>query len=251
MLKAELKASTATLTGEPPQFEVLELEKFSDAQIAELLGRKANTETVDKVMDNPQLLDLARRPVMVELILEALPDIEQGKPIDMARVYLYAVTHKMNRDITSERTFTSLADKLYFLCELSWEMWSTDRMSLNYRAFPERLERLFADRVQEEKELDHWRYDMMGQTMLIRNSEGDYSPAHRSLLEFFAAYKIVASLGAMADDFTAVAQEQSHLDDVTIVPTQYTWDEYFRRSCDGAGTPEPIAPLQQFDQYGL
>nr|ADO19053.1 pentapeptide repeat protein [Nostoc flagelliforme str. Sunitezuoqi] len=33
-------------------------------------------------MENPQLLDLARRPVMTELILEALPDIEAGKPVD-------------------------------------------------------------------------------------------------------------------------------------------------------------------------
>ncbi len=206
LLNAELKASLASRTGEPPQFEVLELEKFSDGQIAQLLARKAKAETVQKVMGNAQLLDLARRPVMVDLILDALPEIEAGKPVDMARVYLYAVTRKMQTDIRSERTFTSLADKLYFLCELSWEMLSTDQMSLNYRAFPERLQQMFAERVKEEKELDHWRYDMMGQTMLIRNSEGDYSPAHRSLLEFFAAYKIVASLGAMAEDFTTVAR---------------------------------------------
>ncbi|MGF1513167.1 MAG: NACHT domain-containing protein, partial [Elainellaceae cyanobacterium] len=167
LLGAELKASTANLTGEPPQFEVLELAKFSDGQIGELLGRKAKPETVAKVTENPQLLDLARRPVMVDLILEALPEIEAGKPVDMARVYLYAVTQKMDRDIKSDRTFTSQADKLYFLCELSWEMLSTDQMSLNYRAFPARLQQMFDERVREEKELDHWRYDMMGQTMLI------------------------------------------------------------------------------------
>ncbi|NER83326.1 MAG: hypothetical protein F6K42_27995, partial [Leptolyngbya sp. SIO1D8] len=247
LLNAELQASTKNLTGEPPQFEVLELEKFSDAQIAALLGRKAQARTVQEVMGNPQLLDLARRPVMVDLILEALPEIEAGKPVDMARVYLYAVTAKMERDIKSERTFTSLADKLYFLCELSWEMLSTDRMSLNYRAFPERLQQLFADRVKEERELDHWRYDMMGQTMLIRNSEGDYSPAHRSLLEFFVAYKIVASLGAMAEDFTDLARRrQSYLDEVAE-PKGYTWEGYFRRQCDEAGIPEVIVPLGQFE----
>jgi hypothetical protein len=32
---------------------------------------------------------------MTELILEALPDIEAGKPVDMARVYLYAVRRKL------------------------------------------------------------------------------------------------------------------------------------------------------------
>ncbi|NET37805.1 MAG: NACHT domain-containing protein [Cyanothece sp. SIO1E1] len=246
LLNAELKASTANLSGEPPQFEVLELAKFNDEQITELLGHKAKADTVQKVMGNPQLLDLARRPVMVDLILEALPEIEAGKPIDMARVYLYAVIAKMERDIKSERTFTSLADKLYFLCELSWEMLSKDRMSLNYRAFPEQLKQMFADRVQVEKALDHWRYDMMGQTMLIRNSEGDYSPAHRSLLEFFVAYKIVASLGVMAEDFTEVARQQLHLDE--LAPSQrYTWNSYFKRNCDESGTPEIIAPLEQFE----
>ena len=68
----------------------------------------------------------------------------------------------MERDIKAERTFTSLADKLYFLCELSWEMLSSDRMSLNYREFPDRIRRLFGSAVQEEKDLDHWHYDMMG-----------------------------------------------------------------------------------------
>ncbi len=249
LLNAELLASTASRAGEPPQFEVLELEKFSDQQIAQLLERQAQEATVEKVLGNPQLLDLARRPVMVELILEALPDIEAGKPIDMSRVYLYAVTHKMEKDITSKRTFTSLADKLYFLCELSWEMLSTDQMSLNYRAFPERLEQMFGDRVQEERELDHWRYDMMGQTMLIRNSEGDYSPAHRSLLEFFVAYKIVASLGVLAEDFTAVARQQSNLR--TESPQVYGWDAYFKRRCDGEGHPEAIAPLAKFASLSM
>ncbi|MCA1991973.1 MAG: NACHT domain-containing protein, partial [Coleofasciculus sp. S288] len=211
LLNAELQASTAALTGETPQFEVLELEKFNNEQIRQVLSFQAEPVTVEQVMGNPQLLDLARRPIMTELILEALPDIEAGKPVDMSRVYLYAVRRKMERDIKAERTFTSLADKLYFLCELSWEMVSSDQMSLNYRLFPDRIRRLFGSVVSEEKDLDHWHYDMMGQTMLIRNSEGDYTPAHRSLLEFFVAYKFAAELGALASDFTELAQAQSYL----------------------------------------
>lgn len=175
LLNAELQASTANLTGETPQFEVLELEKFNDEQIKQVLSSQASETTVEQIISNPQLLDLARRPVMTDLILEALPDIEAGKPVDMSRVYLYAVRRKMENDITTERTFTSSAEKLYFLCELSWEMLHTERMSLNYRLFPDRIRRLFGAAVQEEKDLDHWQFDMMGQTMLIRNADGDYT----------------------------------------------------------------------------
>ncbi|MEW5861947.1 MAG: NACHT domain-containing protein, partial [Cyanobacteriota bacterium] len=250
LLNAELQASTAALTGETPQFEVLELEKFNAEQIRQVLSLQAEPATVEQVMGNAQLLDLARRPVMTELILEALPDIEAGKPVDMSRVYLYAVRRKMERDIRAERTFTSLADKLYFLCELSWEMLSSDEMSLNYRLFPDRIRRLFGSVVREEKDLDHWHFDMMGQTMLIRNSEGDYTPAHRSLLEFFVAYKFAAELGALASDFTELAQAQSYIDE-GATPLNYTWSSYFRRQMDEAGKIVPIAPLKAFASESL
>lgn len=244
LLNAELKASISALTGEPPQFEVLELEKFNDDQIRQVLSFRAGVSTVEEIMGNPELLDLARRPVMAELILEALPEIEAGKPIDMSRIYLYAVKEKMKRDIKAERTFTSLADKLYFLCELSWEMLSTDQMSLNYRLFPDRLRRLFSHAVQEQKNLDHWHYDMMGQTMLIRNADGDYMPAHRSLLEFFVAYKFAAELGILAPDFLELAQDQSYLNQEKS--TEYTWSSYFRRQCDEEGKVKSISPLKNF-----
>ncbi|MBD2499217.1 pentapeptide repeat-containing protein [Anabaena azotica] len=222
LLNAELKASTANLTGEPPQFEVLELEKLDDEQIRQVISFKTKPETVEYITHNQQLLDLARRPVMIDLIIEALPEIEAGKPVDISRVYLYAVRHKMERDIKSVRTFTSMAQKLYFLCELSWEMLSTETMTLNYKEFPDRIRRCFGQEVQEQKDLDHWHYDMMGQTMLIRNADGDYYPAHRSLLEFFVAYKFARELGILADDFREIVDVMPYdqgISDVDLTQT--------------------------------
>jgi WD40 repeat protein len=228
-----------------PKFETLELMKFDDKQIRAALSRRTNLATVELVMANSQLLDLLRRAVMAEFVLEALPEIEAGKPIDLARVYLYAVRHKMERDITTGRTFTSLADKLYFLCELAWEMLSEDKMSINYREFPYRLRVLFKNEVKEQKHLDHWHYDMMGQTMLIRNDDGDYSPAHRSLLEFFVAYKLAAELGLLADDFLEMAKAQSGIDE-SLTPQFYTWSEYWQRDVDEKGERKLIAPMSIF-----
>ncbi|MDJ0694937.1 NACHT domain-containing protein [Mastigocoleus sp. MO_188.B34] len=250
LLNAELQASTANLSGETPQFEVLELEKFNDEQIKQVLSFQVESSIVEQVMGSPQLLDLARRPVMTDLILEALPDIQAGKQLDISRIYLYAVRRKMERDIKAERTFTSLAEKLYFLCELSWEMLSTDQMSLNYKLFPDRIRRLFDSIVQEQTDLDHWHYDMMGQTMLIRNANGDYTPAHRSLLEFFVAYKFAAELGTLADDFTELARSQSCLDG-SAEAVEYTWSGYFSRQLDETGRSIAIKPLKKFTRESL
>jgi WD40 repeat protein len=242
--------SNANKIAVAPKFETLELMKFDDEQIRAVLSRRTNLATVELVMANSQLLDLLRRAVMAEFVLEALPEIEAGKPIDLARVYLYAVRHKMERDITTGRTFTSLADKLYFLCELAWEMLSEDKMSINYREFPDRLRVLFKNEVKEQKHLDHWHYDMMGQTMLIRNDDGDYSPAHRSLLEFFASCKLEAELGLFADDFLEVVQKQSGIDE-SLEPQLYTWSDYWQRTIDDKGERALIAPLAGFTREPL
>lgn len=250
LLSSELQASTAALTGQPPQFEVLELRKLNPEQIRRVLSLRADAATVRAVTYNAELVDLATRPLMLELILEALPSIEAGKPIDLSRVYLYAVQRKMERDIKAQRTFTSLADKLCFMCEVSWEMLSTNRMSLNYRLFPERLTRLFGPLVSEQKEMDHWHYDMMGQTMLVRNAEGDYTPAHRSLLEFFVAYKFAAELGVLAPDFAALAQAQSSVAEGAR-PVDHTWSAYFQRKAGRSGSIVQVARLRRFAAEGM
>jgi formylglycine-generating enzyme required for sulfatase activity len=245
LLNAELKASTANLTGEPPQFEVLDLEKFDDDQIRKALSLRTDPKTVNLILSHPQILDLARRPVLMEFILEALPEIERGKRVDLARIYLYATRAKMERDIKSERTFTSMPDKLYFMCELSWEMLTTETMSLNYRLFPDRLKSLFGEIVSKEKDLDHWHYDMMRNTLLIRNHDGDYTPAHRSLLEFFVGFKAAAELGVLPPDFTAFAQNQSN-EDSALNARDYPWNSYFRREKDQDGKVRLIPPLRRF-----
>ncbi len=249
LLNAELWSSTANLTGEPPQFEVLQIEKLNDAQIRQILTARSRGGSVNQILSHPRLLDLARRPVMIEFILDALPEVEAGKPVDLSRIYLYSTRRKMETAIKEERTFTSLADKLYFLCEVSWEMLSTDRMSINYRLIPDRVRALFSHAVQEQKDLDHWHYDMLGQTMLIRNAEGDYSPAHRSLLEFFVAYKFSAELGVLTDDFIEPAKSQSAIDSARP-PTHYTWTEYFRRQRVADGRVTSISPLAGFSPLG-
>jgi WD40 repeat protein len=251
LLNAELESSTAKLKWESPRFELLELAKFNEAQIRQVLTLEAeekglSTDIVEKVMVRAELLDLARRPVMTELIIEAMPEIEAGKPVDMSRVYYYAIVRKMDRDIKAERTFTSLADKLYFLCEIAWEMLSTERMKLNYREFPDRIRQIFPQLVTEAKDLDHWHYDMMGQTILIRNADGDYTPAHRSLLEFLVAYKFAAEAGVLKADFVEAMQGQTDCIDEDAMPQLYTWTQYLQACVVAKSEQKKIPPLRDF-----
>jgi predicted NACHT family NTPase len=243
VLSGQILSDKSQTIGTPPRFETLELELFTEEQTRQVLAFYAAPEIVNRIMSNHYLFDLVKRPVMANLVIEALPEIVQGKPVDMARIYFYAARTKIERDITALRTFTSLAEKLYFMCEISWEMLSTERLSLNYKDFPDRVRKLFPQDVQELKHLDHWHFDMMGQTLLTRNSEGDYFPAHRSLLEFFVAYKLAGEIGLLHEDFLSAARARSSRDvDSTQDSRDYKWSEYWRRSEDG----DRLSQLDQF-----
>lgn len=246
LLRADLKTATAELTGRPPQFEVVELDKFDPQQVRQILEKRTgDCQTVERILANEDLAIIVRRPLMVELILTALPDIEIGKRLDLARIYLYAMRRTLEKNIERQKTFTSLADKLYFLAELSWELLSSNQPSLNYRLIPDRVRKLFPGAVQTAKELDYFWTDLRTQTMLVRNAEGDYSLAHRSFTEFFAAYRYVATMGVLADDFTEVARCQSNIDPHTDA-RNYTWTAYFQREFDAFGQAKQIAPLKNF-----
>jgi WD40 repeat protein len=185
-----------------PQFELVELEPFTEVQMRRMLGQHTDEPTVDLIMAQPHLRDLAQRPVMGQLLVAALGDLQRdlaaGKSIDLARVYFYAVRQKMETDIRSDRTFTSLADKTFFLGELAGAMYGQEKLSLHFSEFPEQLRSMFG---LEDRELDYWCYDMAGETLLIRDREGNYKFAHNSLREFFVAYKFAAELGLLHADF--------------------------------------------------
>ena len=92
---------------------------------------------------------------------------------------------------------------------------------------------------------------MMGQTMLIRNASGDYTPAHRSLLEFFVAYKFAAELGVLAQDFLEVVQPHCSYIDKNATPQEYTWSEYCQLQIEKQNKNHLIAPLQGFKSEPL
>gem|GEM_PF-2378429 len=243
-----LKSYTTNIIGQPPRFEVLNLLRFDEDQIDEALSLRTTPATLELILGQPQLQDVISRPVMLDFILEAVPEIEAGKPVDLARIYLYAVTRTMDQNITEGCMFNSPADKLFFLCELCWEMLTTDRMILDYRMIPARLKNQFGEVVIEEQNLDRWRHDMLSDTILIRNEDGDYTPAHRSLVEFLAAVRVLAKLGLLPPDFMELARRRHPADLYESLPPQiYTWSDYFYRIRDRNDQITRIAPLESFD----
>jgi hypothetical protein len=167
------------------------LQPFSNEQIRKVivrrLGIENGTAVAKRILATHNLAEMARKPVLIELLLTALEEVSADVLETSARVYLFATNKLPLRNITAEKTFTSLADKLYFLCELAWEM----------------IKSYFGDRIKDQHELDTWDYDLRSQTHLHRNVEGAgyYEFAHKSLAEYFVALKFALEIGCLAPEF--------------------------------------------------
>jgi hypothetical protein len=194
-----------TIVLSPPRFEVLHLEPFTDEQIRQviilLLGPDKGPAMAERVMSNRNLAEMARKPVLVELLLAALEEASPDAVQNTAQIYLYATNRLLLRNIAAEKTFTSTADKLYFLCELAWEMIETGELRIHYVDIPERIKAYFGDRIKDQHELDTWDFDLRNQTLLHRDAAGYYEFAHKSLAEFFVALKFASELGCLAPRF--------------------------------------------------
>lgn len=190
----------------PPKFEILNLGPFSDDQIREVITRRLGSQSgpimAKRILKRPNLADMARKPVLVELLLAALDEMSANVLENQSQVYLYATNKLLLRNIDTERTFTTTADKLYFLCELAWEMIKSGDLRINYRAIPRRIKVYFGNRIKDQHELDTWDFDLRSQTLLHRDATGYYEFAHRSLAEYFVALKFAAELGCLSPAVT-------------------------------------------------
>ncbi len=204
VLAGEEMASHAKIVLVPPRFDVVHLEPLEPEQIRQAIikrhGKESGKRAADVVLGHATLLDLARRPVMVEMLMESLDELVGRERIVTSQVYLIATDRQIRKNIKEERTFTTISDKVRFLCELAWEMHSSESLRLHYKLFPGRIREIFGDVVADE-EKDHWAYDLTGQTLLVRDEHGNYTFAHRGLVEYFSAYRLLAQAGALNTEF--------------------------------------------------
>ena len=203
-----------TILLSPPKFEVLNIEPFGDNQIIDALTRRLGNDKgpiiARRILDRPDLAEMIRKPVLLELLLAALDEVGDNILENPAQVYLYATNKLLLRNIDTKRTFTTTSDKLFFLCELAWEMIKNNQLTMHYKSIPERIKLHFGNRIIDQHELDTWDFDLRNQTLLHRNAAGYYEFAHKSLAEYFVAFKLAAELGCMDETFAKTYCEENH-----------------------------------------
>jgi hypothetical protein len=80
-------------------------------------------------------------------------------------------------------------------------------LRFHYTDIPDRIKTYFGERIADQHELDTWDFDLRNQTLLHRNAAGYYEFAHKSLAEYFVAFKFAAEIGCLAPAFTETYRE--------------------------------------------
>jgi formylglycine-generating enzyme required for sulfatase activity len=174
-----------------PNFEIMHIEPFTDDDIQAVLRARfpdrwqAQWEQIQRIYDLP---DLARRPVLLDMIAQTLPELKQGQTINAARLYQVYTDFWVEREVAKGRILLTPTDRRLFAEGLAMEMLRTGELAIHYSRLPARVKQHF--RLEKAEEIDYFDADIRTCNFTSRDEAGNYSFAHKSFMEFFAACRL-------------------------------------------------------------
>ena len=179
---------------------VFALLPFDEDQIREYLALNIPGSDPERLFEMIRsvhdLRALAAQPVMLDMIREVLPSIEndlsRGARIRSVDLYERFVDQWLTRD-KGKRTLIP-EHKILLMAHLAWQVWRSGSRTWSARWMEEWMIQFL--HLHQEMELhyerrmpDQWKQDFRTATFLSRRGD-DFSFAHSSLLEFFLAKRL-------------------------------------------------------------
>ena len=189
---------------------VFTLLPFDEDQIREYLARNIPDSDSDQLFEMIRsvhdLRALAAQPVMLDMIREVLPSIEndlsRGGRIRSVDLYERFVDQWLTRD-KGKRTLIP-EHKTLLMMHLAWQVWCSGSRTWSARW----MEKWMLQFLHSHKEMeldyerrmpDQWKQDLRTATFLSRRGD-DFSFTHSSLLEFFLAKRLCHCLFEEEED---------------------------------------------------
>ena len=204
ILGGKERTTSQTLVTNQPGFEIINLEEFSDEKIIEVMTKRIGNaaeassywEELKPIYDIPSI---AHKPVLIPMLIEVMPQIVGSASIDAASIYRIYTDRWINKSHEEGRTYLKTKwQTLYFMNELAWYMIKSQNLKIFWKNIPKFIdEYLHID----SKELDYYAHDLSNNTFLKRDHRGEFEFTHKSMTEFFVAYKFALELGAAKAEY--------------------------------------------------
>lgn len=182
-------------------YEPFEIQPFDLKQITQFVKLYiANHREAEKILNYIHnmynLLDLASRPVLLEMIVKSLPRLlEKGKTTVVNSAGLYEAYTGLWIDREEQkgefRKLIRKEDKLRFMQELSLQMFVEDKNAINYRNLNPTICEFFGV---QDTDLDYFAHDIRTCSFLFRIPRDGYTFVHRSFQEYFIAQRLISDI---------------------------------------------------------
>lgn len=143
----------------------------------------------ETIINTYNLRELAEKPILLELMVQTLPQIkiEENEKLNHASLYDRYTKFWLNRD--DWRSSLTTNDRELITEELAFYLFINDKDKIFYEDLPKIIQHHFPDK--RTFEIDILDRDVRTCTFLNRDDKGDYSFVHQSFMEFFVAKKLL------------------------------------------------------------
>lgn len=187
------------------RFDILYLRDFSTDQIRGILKARFPADWGRRwslITDTYGLLDLVRRPFVLDMVLEILPAMRGRTSATLAELY-DVYTRRWIEAVGRDRPQAiSPRERRPLMQRLAWTMFEQDTLEVRVEAIAEIV--AGENYVRIPGLLEAIAADLTTQSYLQRDSHGRYQFAHKSFLEFFVADRLATELAAGRYDLLAI-----------------------------------------------
>jgi len=189
-----------------PNYRILYLCEFDEPKIIAYLQKACGDEwrrdwkTIRSIYN---LWDLARRPVLLDMVVKSLPQLLERKgEVTAAGLYDVYTGFWIHRD--DWRAILTPAGKAAFSEELAWRLWTANRERLHYAELTDLAQELLRGEhfkpgaisatALSQADIEYAAHEVRTAAFLTRDAEGNYGFAHWSFMEFFVARRLARRL---------------------------------------------------------
>lgn len=193
--------TASTLPTAQSGFEIIQIEELDDEQILEVMSKRIGDHSIaseywEKLKPIYDIPSLAHKPVLIPMLIEIMPSIVLGdNSIDASMIYHMYTDKWLNQAHKEGRTYLKNKwQSLFFVNSLAWYMLKTQELRIHWKKIPEFINKYFNIDLSE---VDYYASDLRTNSFLKRDERGIFEFSHKSMTEFFVAYKFALELGAM------------------------------------------------------
>lgn len=139
------------------------------------------------IVNTYNLRELAEKPILLELMVQTLPQIklEENEKLNHASLYDRYTKFWLDRD--DWRSYLRSNEREFITEEIAFYLFINDKDKIFYEDLPKIIQEQFPGK--RNFEIDYLDQDVRTCTFLNRDEKGDYSFVHQSFMEFFVAKK--------------------------------------------------------------